>query len=354
MIGRHHVDHALGEPTSKRLRIGPAPQRRRDTRVRIESHRRLVRQGEMMRRNLRSHANTVFACAPDQVDGAGRGNMCDVKMGTGEFREADISADHDLFCGHRISRQPETSRDRPLVDNAACAQMAILCVYDHRRIRKLRIFENPPHHRRVHDGRAVVAEGHGARLAKSHHLRHYPTLELASRRSNRANLGRGILLGPIENVFRDGGVVVDGVGIRHTGHLCESARHRRSASARQVFLVFLPRLAQMGMHVDETGRDPRPFGVQKLRSLDGEIRADTEDPTVFDQTIHFSIDFLARIQESTISNQQPRHEPNALPYPHQVWGNPRIRRENPRISADPRPDREVPFAAQRRCAPDRE
>ncbi len=111
-------------------------------------------------------------------------------------------------------------------------------------------------------------------------------------------VGLGRLL---QDVLGDAGVVVDGTGVRHARDGREAAGHRRRHAGRDRFLVLLPGLAEMDVHVDETGTDDE--SARDLDdgdvAIDGKIAPDARDPVAVDQQVERAVASVHRIDEAS-------------------------------------------------------
>jgi hypothetical protein len=98
-------------------------------------------------------------------------------------------------------------------------------------------------------------------------------------------------------------VVVDRLGVGHAGDRSESAARRRLGAAFDRLLVFLSRLAQMGVHVDEARCHDQIFDV------DGRAAAyffygfgDLLELAVLDQDIHDPVHGTGRVDKAAVLN----------------------------------------------------
>ena len=80
-----------------------------------------------------------------------------------------------------------------------------------------------------------------------------------------ANVAKGF--GAIDDEASNGGIVVDGFRVWHAADGREAAVCCRVRAGFDGFGIFLAGLAQMGMHVNEAGRDDEAGGVKGLRAI---------------------------------------------------------------------------------------
>ena len=145
----------------------------------------------------------------------------------------------------------------------------------------LRVLHGAPHHAGVHHGRAVVGNGHDARLLHGAD---------GSQLFARAAFGDGadgedihycIAFGAVDDVAGYGGdcrspATVFGMQQMEVNPPAAAARD----SALDGFGVFEAGLAQVDVHVDEAGRDDQPGGVELFGAGGVELFADGGDVAV--------------------------------------------------------------------------
>ena len=93
-------------------------------------------------------------------------------------------------------------------------------------------------------------------------------------------------------------IVGDRIGVRHRAHGGESAGGRRARAGRDRLDFFAPRLAQMAVHVDESGRDDEPGAVDRLETVAIRVSLATRGPiasmrSVDDEHVGDAIDATA-------------------------------------------------------------
>ena len=111
------------------------------------------------------------------------------------------------------------------------------------------------------------------------------------------------------------GRVVDRSGVGHGGHRGEPARGGRGRAGGDGLLVALAGLAQVDVHIDETGCNGEAGGVEDLNIGSGRAvgrlqlagRGDLGDAAVLEQNVFGTVDAGCRIDKMAISNHQCRH-----------------------------------------------
>ena len=112
--------------------------------------------------------------------------------------------------------------------------------------------------------------------------------------------------GLFDDETRDGGIVVDRIGVRHRTDAGPTAGDRRGRAAGDRLFVLLTRLTQVRVQIDETGRDDQSGCVEHVRVFGRGFRAveQTDDTAFFDQHVATGVDLLRRIDHISIRNQQ--------------------------------------------------
>ncbi len=153
--------------------------------------------------------------------------------------------------------------------DAPLGQLAHLGVVEDRLVEHLAVFHGPPHQLGVVDGRAVVAEGHGAglhELPQFGQLLPLAILAYAGHDVDVALIGAG---GLVLNEL-DGGLGIDRwLGVGDAGDRGESARDGGGRAGLDGFVLFAPGLAKVDVHVDQPGGDDLPRGVDDQLAAGG-------------------------------------------------------------------------------------
>jgi hypothetical protein len=296
VIGRDGIERAVRQTGAAGVAIFGGAQRRRNLGVGVVAGSRFVGERQVMRRRFGRDADSPLPRLPDQIHGAPGGHVGHVQVGARDLRQDQVSRDVGDLGDRRISGQTQARGHRAFVDHAVADQRAVFRVGDHRRADELRVLEDVAHHAAIHDRLAVVAERHRSRFDQRGHLGHGGALEAPRGGGHRVHAGGRVVIGAIEDEVRHRGVVVDRMRVGHARHRREAARHRGASAAADVFLVLLPRLAQMAVHVDEAGRHPAPLHVEDLGALRLDPPAHLCDAPFVDQDIGGLVAIRGRIE----------------------------------------------------------
>ena len=99
----------------------------------------------------------------------------------------------------------------------------------------------------------------------------------------------------------------DGRGVRHSANRSEPSRGRGCCSSSYRLFVRLPRLAQMHVQIDESGRNHQTASIEPaICTFNFPRRRDLSHPPILQQNIHGRIDARRRINKVSARNQQTR------------------------------------------------
>ena len=115
--------------------------------------------------------------------------------------------------------------------------------------------------------------------------------------------------GGFDQRSEDGGVVDDGVGVRHRDHRAEAAGRRGGRAGLEVLLVLLAGRAQVHVRVDEPGERVHALGVDGvavLGRLEGSGLAELGDVPVLDEDVVRLVEPGARVEHVGAGDQQLR------------------------------------------------
>jgi hypothetical protein len=189
--------------------------------------------------------------------------------------------------------------------DAIALQGGILAVIDDRRVQHPCVLEGSPHQQCCRHWPAVVRKRDAPGRALLAELRKLLATRAERNCADRVDTRQPGLCGLLQNELRDPGVIVDRVGVGHAGDGREAARHRRGRSGRDRLLVLLTRLAQMHVHIDETGDDEPPArDVEHLGAIDRQVATDSCDAPVFDQDVERAVALSGRIDDASPLQQQ--------------------------------------------------
>ncbi len=202
---------------------------------------------------------------------------------------------------------------------SALAQVQVLLVGDDRKAEHPRVLEGPPHQCAVHDRPAIVRDGHDPRFV------HFPELsEALARQTDRNRTNRKDIRQPgqcsfVDDVFRYGTVVVHRIRVRHARHRRNATCHRRHATGRDGLLVFVARLPQVNVHVDESRGDDLTGRVDYLAAFAWNRARPVHgcNPAIGDQYVRSLVARVGRVYDRTAADQNApscwtplRHRPS--------------------------------------------
>ena len=114
VVGRDHVDAAVGNALEHGVAVGGFAQRRIHLEVGVVLDRaveRVVGQGEVMRRDLARHVHAAFLARAHRAQRLPRAHVRDVHVCAGELGQRNVALDHDRLGFARNAAQPEMRRD---------------------------------------------------------------------------------------------------------------------------------------------------------------------------------------------------------------------------------------------------
>ena len=176
---------------------------------------------------------------------------------------------------------------RAPVHDAVAGELQVFRMADDRQIKGAGVFQGPAHELGIAHRPAVVGQGHGPGLFQFAVFRQdlpFGALGQGCHGVDSRALGLGRLF---QDVAGDHGSIVDRQGVGHAGHCGESSGQGRLAPGSDGFFVFLSRLPEMGMHVDEPRTDKAAADIhdpvarirQRLR------RPESRHPSCFNEQL---------------------------------------------------------------------
>ena len=206
------------------------------------------------------------------------------------------------FC--RGGRSAHSKHKRPVafVHDAPTRQRFVFAVIDDRQIESARVFHRAAHHRRRRHGPPVVRNRNDAGVFHLAHLGEFRPFRLFRDRANRKHVREIRALCLLDYKARHGRVVIDWMRVGHRANCREAAGDRGRRAAGNRFFVFLPRLAQVHVQVDETGRDDQTGRIDHLGILGNGIAVtlQTNDAPVFDEQTPARVRSLRRVDDVTV------------------------------------------------------
>ena len=257
-----------------------------------------------MGRDLRSDRNAEGLRVPHHRDRTGRGDVGDVDPGSRVRSQDDVARHHHVLGTRREASQAQPHALDPLVDVPSATQVQVLAVVDDRDPEGGGVFHGPPHQPGVHDRDPVVADRDGALgVHRADVGQPFPLAALGDR-SDGVDVDRRCPARALHDEARDLRRVVDRQGVRHAADRREASGRRGPRTALDGFGVLDPRLSQMHVDVDESGRDDLAFRLQHLRVRAFDPRLDRDDAGAVDEHVPLRVESGRRVDRPSVSNQQ--------------------------------------------------
>jgi hypothetical protein len=242
--------------------------------------------------------------AAHQIDGADRAGVGDVQAAAGAFEQRDVTRHHGFLGRRGHALEAEAERRRPLVHHALSRQPAIFLVGDDRQVEHGAVLERVAHQAAVHDRLAVVGDGDDAGLAHLADLGQALAGEPDGHGADRIDarqIGRD---GFLDDVLGDRAGIVDGVGVGHARDGGEATGQRGARAGEDGLLVFVPRLAQVRVHVDQPGHHPAAAGIEMLVGVAAlATGGDACDAPVRDQDVERPLAAAHRIDHGATTDE---------------------------------------------------
>ncbi len=231
----------------------------------------LVGQREVVRRHVAGDRQAGRLGSTDELQGPCGRDVGQVQTGARHVpkdvgQDGQVARDGHLLGRGRPAAQTEDGRDETVVRLGAVGQGRLLGMVDDRQSERARVGERRPQDRGGPHRRSVIREPDHARVGQLAERRqslpcppdrHRPVREQLDRRAG-GDGGR-------PDLRQDAGLVEGRCRVRHRADGREPAMGRRGQPARHRLRVLVAGLAQVGVQVDEPGRDDDPVGVDPLR-----------------------------------------------------------------------------------------
>ena len=306
VVGRDDVDAAVLQARQHRVAIGRLAQRRIHLHVRVVGDRRpqhLVGEHEVVRRHLARDLRAARFAVADGVERLARAHVRDVHDALGQLGECDVAQRHDRFSFARNPAQSQRRRVKAFVRDAVALQRLLLAVLDDRHVEHARVLQRAPHQHRGRHRMPVVGQRDAAGLLELGDVRELFAFLAARDRADRIHARQVRVGGFRQDVAGDARVVIHRVRVRHARDGRETAGDGSRHAGRDRFLVLLPRLAQVHVHVDEPGTHDESVWDLDDRNprIHREIAADACDAISVNQQVEHAVTAVRRIDHARSS-----------------------------------------------------
>jgi hypothetical protein len=226
-------------------------------------------------------------------------------MRSGQLGERHVALDHQRLGGTRNAAQAERRRVIALVRHAVTPERGVLAVIDDGHAEHPGVLEGPPHQERARHRLPVVGERDAPGRFLFAELGELLPFRSHRHSADRIHVGQTRFRRLLEHELRDAGVIVHRIGVGHARNTCEAAGNRRSRPRRDRFFVFLPRLAQVHVDVDEPRRhDPPARDLEDVGAGDRQIPANPRNAAVLDSHVERTVPAVCRIDHPPAFQQQ--------------------------------------------------
>ena len=170
VVGGDGRDRPVAKRFDERLAILLGPKRWVHLQVRVEAPHRLVRQAEVVRRDLAGRRDAFGSRSRELLDGLAGREVEEVERPLFVAGEREVAADHDALGHGRVATEPELGRDVALVHVPAAGEGLLLAVKRKWPAVGEPVLERTAHERRRAHRLSVVREAHGPGLGELDHL----------------------------------------------------------------------------------------------------------------------------------------------------------------------------------------
>ena len=305
MIGDDNVDGTVDDALTDGLGVLVGAQRRIDLERGVVGLVQVVLgQEHVVRGGLAGHLNASGLTGTHELETVSGGDVLDVQLGTGQLGDLDVAGDLELLAGSRPTLEGQTGRDLALVDLAVADQVLVLAVAHEDLAEHLAVVHAATEHARALHAATVIGEGDGAVGDHIAHLGHGLALKTAGHGARRIDAAVADLGSTGLDELHDGAVIGDGIGVGHGAHAGKAALGSCAGTALDVLFDLVAGLAQMHVHIHQTGDEVLAGKVADLGSLDGEILADLGDLVAVNQDVNDTVKLDGRVDDVGILKKQ--------------------------------------------------
>ncbi len=190
--------------------------------------------------------------------------------------------------------------------DAAGRERGVLAVVDDRQTEHAGVLEGAAHEVRVGYGRAVVAEGDGARLGKLREVRQFAAGAAPGYAGDREDADSALRLRGAEDELDHAGGVDGWLGVGHGADGGEAAARRCERAGRDRLFVLEAGLAEMRVDVDEPGANNETTGIDGLARILPSSRAHFSDAAVGDEDVSDDVDVVGGVDYAAAADGKGR------------------------------------------------
>ncbi len=230
-----------------------------------------------------------------------------VEMGAGLLGQHGVTHDDQLLGDGGAALQPQLAGDAALVDGAAVHHGGVLAVAQHRDMQTAGTDEGVAHQIGVVHIHTVVGDGDGAGCRQRFGIGQLAAVQSHGDCADGVDVDAAALSFRLfDDVAYGLGAINDGLGVGHAGQTGHTAPGGSGGTGDNVFLVGETGVAQMDVHIHQTGGDAQAAGVDdpvdlhiqtalehgNLAVLDIQVLHQhnagdrVDDSSVFDQNLH--------------------------------------------------------------------
>ena len=186
-----------------------------------------------------------------------------------------------------------------LVRDTVALERRILAMVDHGNAAHRRVLERTTHQQCRQDRLPIVGHRHAAGRLEIRNLGEVLAPRSDRHGADRIHARQAGLDGPLQDELRHARLIVHRIGVRHARDGGEAAGDGRGDTGRHRLLVLLSGLAQVHVHVDQTGRDDQSAELDHRRAVGGKVGPDARHDAVLDQHVADTVDPVCRIDDAS-------------------------------------------------------
>ena len=287
VVRGNHIDHSREEALLQSQRVTGRPQRGFDFEIGIVFPDIRFREDQVMRSHASRHGHAFLFVAGQRLHSACGGEMVNVDAGIHRLRQTDVPDQTDFLAACVHARQTQTIRCPPVVHGSGVGEFRCVAMRRHQHAEAPRVLEGAAHELGICDGIGIVGNHHRTPHLHVADLRQVlTTATLADASGDMEIQFGGNLRGHIQHTLDHASVIDGGLRVRHHHQTGDATSHGRLRARFQGFRVLMPRLAQMGVQVEETRQHHHFRGVDDPGSGRGhQMGADRADHSILHQDI---------------------------------------------------------------------